>query len=107
MENLPAELIEKIFRYLDLKSLEYLEPTCRRWSEIIALRFYQPALAAQSSAVRRQLAAYGWRPAGKNTSALIKRLYGTVMDELPGCWRGAEGATRPTVGPEVTLGEYE
>jgi F-box-like len=107
MESLPAEILEKIFSYLDLKSLELLVPTCQRWSDIIALRFYQPALAAQSAAVRRQLAAGGWQAAGKNSPALIRRLYRKVFHELPRRWRGVEGGHLSSVGPEIILGEYE
>jgi hypothetical protein len=108
MEGLPAELLEKIFSQLDLRSLERLESTCRRWSDIIALRFYQPALAAQPAAVRRRLAADGWQAAGeKNSPVLVRRLYRKVFRELPRRWRGVAGGQLSSVGPEIILGEYE
>ncbi len=126
MDSLPAELLEKIFGYLNWPDLELIEPTCQRWSAIIALRFFEPRLAAQSEPIRRALRAYGWeRPGGKNEAALVKLLYGKVFHELPRRWRGgASGGSGgggsgggsgggggasggPSLSPEVVLGEYE
>jgi hypothetical protein len=127
MDSLPAELLEKIFGYLNWQDLELIEPTCQRWSAIIASRFFEPRLAAQSEPIRRALRAYGWeRPGGKNEAALVKLLYGKVFHELPRRWRGEGGggsgggsgsggsggasggvSVGPSLSPEVVLGEYE
>ncbi len=110
MDSLPVELLEKIFRELDWNTLERIEPTCRRWSSIIALRFFQPRLAAQTASVRRRLRSYGWRPGDDDNLPpdLVKQLYMKVFHELPRRWRGgADDDSRPALSPEVTLGEYE
>ncbi len=125
MDSLPAELLEKIFGYLNWPDLELIEPTCQRWSAIIASRFFEPRLAAQSEPIRRALRAYRWErpPGGKNEAALVKMLYGKVFHELPRRWRGGGGGSGgssgggsgggggasggPSLSPEVVLGEYE
>jgi hypothetical protein len=121
MDSLPAELLEKIFGFLNWQDLELIEPTCQRWSAIIASRFFEPRLAAQSEPFRRALRAYGWErpPGGKNEAALVKLLYGKVFHELPRRWRGEGGggggsggasggvSVGPSLSPEVVLGEYE
>ena len=62
METLPVEIVERIFTYLDLDTLDIVISVCVSWSKIITRRHFHPYLAAKEYSFGKYLARNCWIP---------------------------------------------
>jgi len=99
INDLPPELLVKIFEYISLQTLSILEETCIRWSQIIIDNFYKKHLISQDFCTRKH---YSFWDPGKSTSARTKQLFLTLYKELPNNW--LQG--RYTESPKNLVAEY-
>jgi len=96
MENLPTEVVEKIFSFLDISLLASFSHVCSRWREIVTNRHFQPYLCHQDFSVRKKLLECGWNPLCTD-SFLIRTLFWKVFKRLKVSWR----QNNPTVTTQL------
>ena len=96
METLPVEIVERIFTYLDLDTLDIVVSVCVSWSKIITRRHFHPYLAAKEYSFGKYLARNGWTLCCSDVG-LITKLFRKVRQSPPVAWV----ISKPTVRTKI------